>query len=214
MASDGPIERRLIDVIEHGVASRIALAVMLVAGGSMGAIAAELKDETVVAWNRYIEATERRIAQELAAGDRFLVLDFAEDPAGARRAALAGEVRIENMETRDADGVRIQVPKGAIHHWRGSVLIPDITLDDVLHGLIVAIEPSVLQEDVVESRVIERDGDRLHLFLRLRRRQLVTLDYNTEPPRRLHPPRTRRSIEPQHGGPDRRAGECRVAGRA
>ena len=180
MAPVGPIWRRRMDVVEHGVAGLIALTLMLVSGGSLDAIAAELKDETVAAWNRYIEATERRLAQELAAGDRFLVLDFAEDAAGARRDVLAGEVRVVKMETRGADGQRIRVPKGAIHHWRGSVLIPDVTLDDVLHGLIVAIEPSDLQEDVVESRVIERDGDRLHLFLRLRRQQLVTVDYNTE----------------------------------
>lgn len=180
MAPVGPIWRRRMDVVEHGVAGLIALTLMLVAGGSPDAIAAELKDETVAAWNRYIEATERRLAQELAAGDRFFVLDFAEDAAGARRDVLAGEVRVVKMETRGEDGQRIRVPKGAIHHWRASVLIPDVTLDDVLHGLIVAIEPSDLQDDVVESRVIERDGDRLHLFLRLRRRQLVTVDYNTE----------------------------------
>ena len=145
-----------------------------------GAAAAELKDETVAAWNRYIEATEQRIAEELADGDRFLVLDFGEDPDAARERLLAGEVRVEKMETRAADGKRIRVPKGTIHHWRGSVLIPDVALEDVLHGLIVAIDPADLQDDVVESRVIERDGDRLHLFLRIRRRQLVTADYNTE----------------------------------
>ena len=145
-----------------------------------GAAAAELKDETVAAWDRYIEATEQRIAEELADGDRFLVLDFGEDPDAARERLLAGEVRVEQMETRAADGERIRVPKGTIHHWRGSVLIPDVALEDVLHGLIVEIDPADLQDDVVESRVIERDGDRVHLFLRIRRRQFVTADYNTE----------------------------------
>ena len=159
---------------------RLALAGVLAALAVTGVVAAELKDETVAAWNRYIEATEQRIADELAAGDRFLVLDFADDPAEARRAALAGEVRVERMETRAADGKRIRVPKGTIHHWRGSALIPDAELEDVLHGLIVAIDPVDLQDDVVESRVIERDGDRLHLYLRIRRRQLVTVEYNTE----------------------------------
>ena len=176
-APSGPAAAR--DVRGRRPAGRLALAVAL-AAGTVALGAAELHDETIAAWNGYIEATERRIAEELAAGDRFLVLDFDEDPAGARRDLLAGGVRVEQMETRAGDGGRIRVPKGAIHHWRGSVLIPDITLEDVLHGLIVAIEPSELQEDVVESRLIERDGDRLHLFLRLRRRQVVTVDYNTE----------------------------------
>ena len=161
-------------------ARRPVLAVVLVALAVAGAAAAELKDETVAAWDRYIEATEQRIAEELADGDRFLVLDFGEDPDAARERLLAGEVRVEQMETRAADGKRIRVPKGTIHHWRGSVLIPDVALEDVLHGLIVEIDPADLQDDVVESRVIERDGDRLHLFLRIRRRQFVTADYNTE----------------------------------
>ena len=162
-------------------ARRPALAVvLLVALATVGAAAAELKDETVAAWNRYIEATEQRIAEELADGNRFLVLDFGEDPDAARKRLLTGEVRVEKMETRAADGKGIRVPKGTIHHWRGSVLIPDVALEDVLHGLIVAIDPADLQDDVVESRVIERDGDRLHLYLRIRRRQMVTVDYNTE----------------------------------
>ena len=161
-------------------ARRPALAVVLVALAVVGAAAAELKDETVAAWNRYIEATEQRIAEELADGDRFLALEFGDDPDAARERLLAGEVRVEKMETRAADGKRIRVPKGTIHHWRGSVLIPGVALEDVLHGLIVAIDPADLQDDVVESRVIERDGDRLHLFLRIQRRQLVTVDYNTE----------------------------------
>ena len=162
-------------------ARRPALAViLLVALAATGVAAAELKDETVAAWNRYIEATEQRIAEELADGDRFLVLDFGENPDAARERLVAGEVRVDKMESRAGDGKRIRVPKGTIHHWRGSVLIPDVALEDVLHGLIVAIDPADLQDDVVESRVIERDGDRLHLFLRIRRRQFVTADYNTE----------------------------------
>ena len=166
--------------LSRGPGLRFALAVLVAVGATAGVIAAELKDETVAAWNRYIEATEQRIAAELAADDRFLVLDFADEADEARRRLLAGEVRVEKMETRAADGKRIRVPKGTIHHWRGSVLIPDAALEDVLHGLIVAIDPADLQDDVVESRVIERDGDRVHLYLRIRRRQMVTVDYNTE----------------------------------
>jgi hypothetical protein len=36
------------------------------------------------------------------------------------------------------------------------------------------------QEDVLESRVLSRDGDRLRLFLKLQRRNIVTVAYNTE----------------------------------
>ena len=156
------------------------LAVVLAAAGTAGLGAAELHDETIAAWQRYVEATEQRIAGEIEAGSRFLVQDFGNDAAGARRDVLAGDVRIDRMETRGADGERIEVPKGAIHHWRGSVLIPGVALDDVLHGLMHGTNLTKMQNGVVESRVLDRDGDRLHVFLKLRRKQLITVHYNTE----------------------------------
>ena len=176
VAPAGPPARRLA----RRPGPRWLLAAVLAAGGTVAAGAAELHEETIAAWNAYIEATERRIAGELAADGRFLGLDFAEEPAAARRAVLAGEVPIEKVETRAGDGGRIRIPKGTIHHWRGSVLIPDVALADVLHSLIFDVEPTELQGDVAESRLIERDGDRLHVFLRLERREVVTADYNTE----------------------------------
>ena len=162
---------------------RAALVAALLTGASAAAAAAEPEPRTVAAWNRYVEATERRIAAELghAQPDRFLVQDFRDGAAEARRDVLAGRVRIDELETRDAGGERIRVPKGAIHHWLGSALIPDVTLDEVLHALIYTVEPEALQDDVIESRVLARPGeDRLEVFLKLRRKQMVTVHYNTE----------------------------------
>ena len=178
-------ERRPIGKL---AALRAGLAVVLAAACTQGLAAAELQDETIAAWGRYVQATEQRIARELAAaaaraletGQRFLAQDFRDDADRARRDVLAGGVRIDRMETRDADGNRIRVPKGAIHHWRGSVLIPGATLDDVLDGLMHGADLTRMQNGVVESRVLDRDGDLLHVFLKLRRKQLITVHYNTE----------------------------------
>ena len=159
---------------------RGGLAVVLAAAATAAPRAAELKDETIAAWQRYVEATQQRIARELGAGSAFLVQDFGDDAAGARRDLLAGHVRIHRMETREANGEPIVVPGGAIHHWRGSVLIPGVTLDDLLHDLLHGANLTKMQSGVVESHVIDRDGYRLHMFLKLRRRQLVTVHYNTE----------------------------------
>lgn len=162
---------------------RVALAAALLGGTAAAAPAAELQPQTVAAWNRYVEATERRIAAELEREhpDRFLVRDFGDEAAEVRREIRAGQIRIDKSETRDADGERIRVPKGAIHHWLGSALIPDVTLEEVLHALIHAVEPEALQDDVIESRVLARPGkDRLELFLKLRRKQIVTVQFNSE----------------------------------
>ena len=156
------------------------LAAVLAAGNVAGPDAAELKDRTVAAWERYVAATERRIAGELDDGERFLVLDFAEGASGARRKVLAGGVVVERMEARDAAGRRIKAPGGAVHHWRGSILIPGVTLDDLLHGLMHVLAPEEIQKDVLESRLIASDGDRREVFLKVRRESVVTVHYNTE----------------------------------
>ena len=170
----------------HGpaAAERPLLRVALVLGLAVAAAAvlhaAELKEETLAAWQRYVEATERRMAREIGDGDRFLVLDFHDDGEPMRREALAGQPVIWRTETRDDEGESIAVPKGSIHHWHGAVLIPNADVDHVVDGLQFAIPPHELQNDVLDSRVLWRAGDTLGLFLKLSRKAVVTGHYNTE----------------------------------
>ena len=151
------------------------------AGAVAGLYAAELHDETVAAWDLYVAATEQRIAAELDDGERFLVLDFHEEGARLRREALAGRLVIERLRTLDAAGERFDVPKGAIHHWAGAILVPNAALNDVLDGLQFDVPPHEMQEDVIDSRVLARDGDTLQMYLKLKREvAVVSAQYNTE----------------------------------
>ena len=159
---------------------RVALVLGLVAGGAAGLAAAELKEETVAAWQRYVEATERRIAGEIADGDRFLVLDFLPGAQQTRQELLAGALITGRMEAREENGQRIKVPKGEIHHWRGAILVPNADVDHVVDGLQFSVPPHELQNDVLESRVLWRDGNRLGTFLKVSRKSVVTMHYNTE----------------------------------
>lgn len=173
---------RHADCDGRAVLRRAALAVALAgAVGVAGLFAAELHDETVAAWDLYVAATEQRIAAELDDGERFLVLDFHEEGARLRREALAGRLVIERLRTLDAQGERFKVPKGAIHHWVGAILVPNAALDDVLDGLQYDILPHEMQEDVLDSRVLARDGDTLQLYLKVKREvAVVSAQYNTE----------------------------------
>ena len=153
---------------------------LVVACGGATIDAAELQPRTVTAWNAYVAATERRIAHELAAEDGFLVQDFHDAAAAARRAVLAGRILVDRLRSRRQTGETIGVHKGAIHHWRGSIFLPGLTLDDVLHGVQSPLRQEDLQEDVIESRVLERDADRVRLFLKLKRKKFVTVHFNTE----------------------------------
>lgn len=91
---------------------------------------ANLKPETLKAWQVYAEATEHRIAQELSSERKFLAQDFQAkiDPAADRQALYKGDLLAYKMESRNSQGEKIQVPEGMIHHWGGSVFIPGVDL--------------------------------------------------------------------------------------
>ncbi len=145
------------------------------------AMEADLRAETIAAWEHYIALTEARIDRELGLEDDawFLAQDFREDGVEDRGKVLAGEVRIDRLETRDADGDKPDIPSGAIHHWLGRVLVPDVTLDQLMHAVMGAVPPHEMQPDVLESRILEQEGDRRRVFLRLRRESVVTVYYHT-----------------------------------
>ena len=172
---------RHADSAGRGALRRGALAAALAAAAVAGLFAAELHDETVAAWDLYVAATEQRVAAEIDDGDRFLALDFHAEAARLRREALAGRLVIERLRTLDGQGERFKVPKGAIHHWLGVILVPNAALNDVLDGLQYDIPPHEMQEDVLDSRVLAREGDTLQLYLKLKREvAIVSAQYNTE----------------------------------
>jgi hypothetical protein len=150
-------------------------ALLNAAGGGLPALAGT----TTTGWRGYVQATEARRRAEATRAAGFLAADF--DPAGVRdrATALGGGVAIARMQARGPAGASIDVPGAAVHHWRGVVLIPNTTLDAVMRrvgdGTAVG-----RQEDVLEARVLERNGSRLRVFLKVQRRKIVTVTYNTE----------------------------------
>jgi hypothetical protein len=158
----------------------VGLAGLTLIAPARTASAAELQPETVAAWDAYVEVTEQRITHELAAADKFLVQDFLAAPETSRRSLAAGEIDVAKMTSHDGAGRPIPVPGGMIHHWRGSVLLPGVSLDEVLTRVANPSLRDVAPEDVLDVRVLERGADWLRLFLRLQRSQIVTAVYDTE----------------------------------
>ena len=152
---------------QRRIGALLGLGVALAGTAGAGLLAAELQDETIRAYERYAAATKQRIAAELDDGERFLVLDFHEEAARLRREVLAGRVVVERLHTLDEQGEQIKVPKGTIQHWLGAILVPNKTVNDVLDGLQYDIPAHELQDDILESRVLARDGDTLDLYMRL-----------------------------------------------
>ena len=152
---------------------------LLVAQGATGA---ELQPRTLAAWETYVSSTERRIAAELDDGQRFLAADFLnETESNTLRALLSnGRVYIRKMETADESGQRIQVKGGMIHHWFGSIFVPDVNLDSLIQWVQNYDQHQQYFNEVEESKLLSREGPTFHLFFRLRRKKIVTVVYNTE----------------------------------
>jgi hypothetical protein len=145
-------------------------------------LAAELKPETVKAWERYVELTEQRIAAELDAGDGFLVLDSLpeSEAAVARQTILSGEIFVRKMTTENEEGKSIKIPKGIVHHWFGAIMIRNATLSDVLDYAQAYDDHYMYVDEVEESRLVSRSGDVYRIFMRLKRKKGITVYYKTE----------------------------------
>jgi hypothetical protein len=143
--------------------------------------AADLQPDTLEAWRDSVKITEHRIAEELSSSSGFLALDF-QDPEEAKRErkeVLSGEIPVKQVSV-ESSGKKIKVPDGTIHHWRGSIFIPDVTLDFVLSRVRNPTTEDTKQEDVLDSRVLERKPNQFRLYLKLQRSSIVTVRYNTE----------------------------------
>ena len=146
------------------------------------AVAAELRTETVDAWNGYIAAREKQIADELTSSKGFLAMDFQNprEAAAERRAVLDGKISVKRMDPAAGKG-DFQISGGTIHHWRGAVFIPDVPYEFAMHRVRHPELETEIQEDVLESRVLQRmSHDVYRLFLKLKRTQIITVVYNTE----------------------------------
>ncbi|HYN07212.1 MAG TPA: hypothetical protein VES67_07460 [Vicinamibacterales bacterium] len=150
---------------------------VLLSGSTVAA--ATLTPAALAGWTSYLGSTERRIEREFGATDRFLAQDFGPDAAGKRRALLGGAILVEPVDATDTQGRPIEVPSALVHHWRGAVFIPGARLGDLVTKL-QSGAPAARQEDVLQSKVLERQPDRMRVFLRVQRTKFVTVVYDTE----------------------------------
>lgn len=134
------------------------------------ALGAELRHETVAAWERAVQETEARMAIELSRSAQTGSVLWPMD----QKAVLEGNVHVESLASGD------DPPDGTLHHWRASIHIPGVTLDQVLAELQSADASRHVQADVLEWRLLAKHGDAMRVFLRMRREEVVTVVYNSE----------------------------------
>jgi hypothetical protein len=140
------------------------------------ATAAELKQKTASAFDRYVAATEARFAGELRPGGTFLYIDGlnVDQKSAAYSQLKQGEVLVEKLETK-TPGVSSDIPDGMIHHWVGLIFIPGVTLAQTLPAVKDYDRRAELYKpDVIASRTTSHHGDDFTMFLRLRQKKFTT----------------------------------------
>jgi hypothetical protein len=144
------------------------LAVALLA--AVPALSAQLKPETLAAFDRYVRQAEQRLDEHKGR----LWVD--ESPNRARRIERS-EVVVEPLNPKPLTNV----PGGLIHDWVGGIFLPGVGLDRTL-ALVRDYDrhKQYFKPEVADSRILEHDGDHYLVYLRLLKKQIITVVLDTE----------------------------------
>ena len=112
----------------HQLSFRVKLAVLLLLVGAPLVKAADLKSETLQAWDTYVRQAQASMKGRGSEQTPFLWVDETPDLAERVR---GGEVVVEPAGGKSPHAV----PHGLIHHWVGAVFVPQAKLDDVMSVL-------------------------------------------------------------------------------
>ncbi len=129
-----------------------------------------LEPQTVRAFDEYVKRREAEMQQR----ESFLWCD-------QRESCLMTVKQREVMVTpRESRGVH-EIQGGLVHDWQGATFIPGTKLDDVLSFLRnYANHKNVFAPEVIDSKAVTSDTDRYKVYLRLRKKKVITVILNTE----------------------------------
>jgi len=178
-------EERTSTLMKPTVVTRpLAVVFFLVVLGS-AALAADLKQKTTDAFNRYVAVTEARMSAELKPDGMFLYPDRpaarpGEEMRDAYNRLRHGEILVVRQETQ-LDGKDVEVPDGMVHHWVGMIFIPGANLAQVLA---VAKDydhrAELYKPEIIAAHIIAHQGDDFKIFMRLYQKRFTTVAFNTE----------------------------------
>jgi hypothetical protein len=123
--------------------------------------AAELKKETIDAFDRYVAAAEERLNRRYDV-EHFLWSD--ELPQSLRDSVLRGEIVIEGARNKGTT----EIKNGLIHDWWGAVFIPGATLGKTINVVQDYPRHSMLYKpEVAAARILSRQGNDFKVYLRI-----------------------------------------------
>ncbi len=139
---------------------------------SQSAEKADLKPETLLAYTAHVAAAEADIEARLRGEEQF------QSGSSERLQQLRKGAILVDLYS----GARpLQAPEGLIHDWIGVVCVPGATVEKTL-ALLQNYENhhTIFQPDVIASRLIRRQGDDYQIYLRLRKKKIITVILDTD----------------------------------
>ena len=127
----------------------------------------KLDPKTIAAFDEYVNAAEPVLAKPA----------FRVDATPAERSrVLTGQIAIESLLGNHGKSVR----GGLVHDWAGTAFIPNRTPTEVIAQLRDYEHHSSLFPEVVNGKVLSTNGNNLKVFLRIRKKNVLTVNLNTE----------------------------------
>jgi hypothetical protein len=132
----------------------------------------ELKPETLLAYTTHIAAAEAAMEAGLRGNAQF------PDGSPERMAQLRkGDISVELCSGKRP----LPVPDGLIHDWVGVICIPGTTVAKTL-ALLQNYDNhrNIYQPDVIASKLIGRHENDFQIYLRLRKKKIITVILDTD----------------------------------
>ena len=134
---------------------------------------AKLKPETIEGFNRYVKTTEESLQKRW---ERKMPTLWLYDNLANRERTIHGEIVTERLNNNQMTAV----PGGLVHDWVGAMFIPGATLDALLDVLQDFNQHKQIYPDVIDSKLIKRNGNTYWSYLRLKKQKILTVVLDTE----------------------------------
>jgi hypothetical protein len=160
------------------VQMRILLGSLIVCWALMPATAASaqpktnLKQKTLSAFEEYAGQFEKNI-KAMVSGEKPFLWIQSQDPDSLNR-IRRGEILIFKS------GENVGVPDGIIHVWGVSAFVAGAEAQDALKLLLDYNRHKNIYPSVIDSRVLEKNGDTVRGYLKFRYKKALTVVLNTE----------------------------------
>jgi len=151
------------------------LQLIIVLAAVQRSYAAELNQQTLVAWDKYVASAKLHMQERLTGKAPFL---WADEDLMRRQQLSSGQIVISPV----GNSHPLSVPRGLIHHWIGAIFIPGATIRDL--GAVVndysryneIYRPTLIKAELLDST----DDEQNFSILWVQRMLLVTAAFYTE----------------------------------